>query len=157
MNKSFENLNDLVEKVKKNISAGKQLKNMHDILFRYSGKDYIDYVNFDDKSYKRNIVYKDNLFEVYIICWNNNQKSEIHDHPINGCLLKIIEGELIEKRYEKRDDKMIKTCCNLLKKGLTSYMEGKNGLHSIKNGDQQTVSIHIYSPPNYIPKKFKKN
>lgn len=157
MNENLESLNDLIEIIKRDISLNQKLKYMDNILINYVGKDYMNYVNFDDNNYKRNLVYKDDFFDVYIICWNNNQKSEIHDHPENGCLLKILEGELIEKRYVKRDNKMIKIGRNFLKNSNISYMEGKKVLHCIKNGDSKTISLHIYSPPNYKPKKFKKN
>ncbi len=38
---------------------------------------------------------------------------------------------------------------NICKKNSVGYQEGNDGLHDIINKDIKTVSLHIYSPPNY--------
>ena len=42
------------------------------------------------------------LFEIIIISWNYNQKSPIHNHPENGCLMKILKGSLTEEKYNNK-------------------------------------------------------
>ena len=44
----------------------------------------------------------------------------------------------------------VNKCC----KNDISFQKGKNGLHNIINSNNETVSIHIYSPPNYKPRFF---
>jgi len=81
-------------------------------------------VYFDNNKYNRNTVYENENIEMVIISWNNNQKSGLHDHPKNGCLMKILDGELNEYIYnEKLNLLKINNC----KKGCISYQEGKNG------------------------------
>lgn len=122
------------------------LKNMRPIINKYNNIDWKKYVYFDNNKYNRNTVYKNENIEMVIISWNNNQKSGLHDHPKNGCLMKILDGELNEYIYnEKLNLLKINNC----KKDCISYQEGKNGIHDIINKNNKTVSLHIYSPPNH--------
>ena len=42
-------------------------------------------------------------FDMYVIGWEGNYMSDIHDHAKHGCIMKIITGEVIEKRYTRDD------------------------------------------------------
>ena len=130
------------EKVKNN----KKLKELDDLLRSYNGKDWKDYVKFSDLKYTRNNVFSNENIEMIVICWNKNQKSGIHDHPNNGCLMKVLQGEITEECYNNKL-KLIKTNNN--KVNDIGYQEGKNGIHNIINSNNQSISLHIYSPPNY--------
>ena len=122
------------------------LKNMRPIINEYNNIDWKKYVYFDNNKYNRNTVYENENIEMVIISWNNNQKSGLHDHPKNGCLMKILDGELNEYIYDEKLNLLkIKNC----KKDCISYQECKNGIHDIINKNNKTVSLHIYSPPNH--------
>ena len=49
-----------------------------------------------------NLIFRNEKYEIYLICWNKKQISKIHDHPENGCILKVLKGELIEYRYDTK-------------------------------------------------------
>jgi cysteine dioxygenase len=115
----------------------------------YSGDDWKKYVSFSEDKYKKNLVKRNDKLEIFIICWNNNQISGIHDHPSNGCILKVLQGELEEHYYNNVNNNVELINVNLCKENSIGYQEGKNGLHRIKNNDNKTISLHIYSPPNY--------
>ena len=110
----------------------------HDIL------DYKQYVNYSNKGYTRNKVYKNNLFEIYIMCWKPGQQSIRHKHPINGCLMKVLEGSLIEERYGVH-----KSLLHTYKKNDITFIKG-NEEHIINNRSKtkNLITLHIYSPPN---------
>ena len=78
-----------------------------------------------------------------------NNGSKIHDHSSNGCILKLLYGELIEKRYNN-NLQHIKT--NIISENNISYISNKICYHSINNNNNNniSVSLHIYSPSNYI-------
>ena len=78
------------------------LKNMRPIINEYNNIDWKKYVYFDNNKYNRNTVYENENIEMVIISWNNNQKSGLHDHPKNGCLMKILDGELNEYIYNEK-------------------------------------------------------
>ena len=49
------------------------------------------YKNFGDKTYQRNLVLKNTEVSIMILCWKPGQKSPIHNHPNQGCIMKIIK------------------------------------------------------------------
>ena len=114
----------------------------HDII------DYKQYVQFNNDHYQKNIVYQNHIFEIYIICWKPGQQSILHSHPKNGCLMKVLEGSLIEKRYGVHKETINRYC-----KGNISFI--KNDTHIVKNDSiiKNLVTLHIYSPPNFYKKK----
>jgi cysteine dioxygenase len=145
-------LEDVYEQINEAFGKAIKLKNMTNILECYNGYDWREYINFCEDRYTRNKVLSNEIFEILIICWNNNQKSPIHDHPEKGCLLKILEGILVEKCFDIVDDVLTETTNNILIKDKISYQEGSFGLHEINNpqNDCCSISLHVYSPPNYV-------
>ena len=110
----------------------------------------LDNLNYCDKYYTRNLLYSDKQFDIYCIHWRKGHKSKIHSHPKNGCLMKIISGKLKECRYNNDIDKISERELN---KNECGYMEGNDILHDIEAIDD-TISIHIYSPPKFIPQIY---
>ena len=140
----FSNINN---KIKNNHN----LKNLEKMVQEYNGSDWRNHVLFSKETYGRDIIYRNETMEMIIISWNNNQISGIHDHPKNGCLMKILQGELEEHIY---NDNLETIDIKNRKKGSVGYIAGTSGLLNIVNKDNKTVSLHIYSPPNYISNKY---
>ena len=67
--------------------------------------------------------------------------------------MKILQGELDEHIYENNNKLNLVSIRNC-KEGSVGYQEGTSGLHDIVNKDNKTVSLHIYSPPNYKSTKY---
>lgn len=97
------------------------------------------------ESYNKTILYRNTKFEIILISWDKNVCTNIHSHPENGCLMNILEGNLIEDIYKK--DNYLKR--NIYNKGDISYIHDSLGYHKIYNKDQYSYSLHIYSPPNF--------
>ena len=100
-------------------------------------------INFKKNTYTRNILFECELYEIILICWSPNSKTPIHKHPKNGCLLKVINGNLIEELYQK--DKIINS---ILLKNDIKYLDDSIGTHKIISEDF-CVSLHIYSPSGF--------
>ena len=136
-------------------NKNKSLKNFVPIF-----QKVFDKINFKNKknellvgTYTRDVLYTDNQFEIIFITWGVFSESKIHTHPENGCILTLLNGNLIEERYNK-EGKIIS--CNFLKENDIGYMENSIGTHRIKNNNEFNVySLHIYSPPNYYNKKYE--
>lgn len=144
---------ELFDKIDEEITKGNKLKDLENIVKEYCGNDWKEYCKFCNKKYKRNRVKINENIEMLILCWSKGQCSGIHDHPNNGCILKILKGNIKEEVYDSETMKCIKV--NESYENDISYQEGKNGLHNIiNNGDSCVVSLHIYSPPNYMPKFY---
>ena len=82
--------------------------------------------------------------------------SQIHDHPEQGCVMKIVQGCLIEDIYTNLNN----THAKLIQRnylninGLASKSSNKI-LHKITNNESISVSIHIYFPPKYQSNIYK--
>ena len=104
--------------------------------------DYTKYIRHNNNTYDRNIIYKNNLFEIVIINWMPNQYSKIHGHPENGCIMKVLDGCLYESR--KVDNYILDYYHDI---NNTSFVTGKHYIGNYTN--KPSISMHIYSPPNY--------
>ena len=148
-------LHKLGQLITMKLRDGYALKDLGNSILSYNGTDWKRYMYFCKLGYKRNLVLTNDTIKIMVICWDKCQSSGIHDHPEGGCLVKLLQGELIEKIYKKHDNRMIHTSTNYLTLGTISYQEGKNGLHQIINDSNDgAVTLHIYSPPNYVPKFY---
>lgn len=130
------------------------LTELSHILQQYTGTEWKEHIKFSDTGYQRTKIYICSEFEIVIISWKKDQIAEIHDHPERGCLMKIVQGQLKETRYLKQNDQITKLCSNIRIVGNTGHICGSCGLHKIE-ALEDSVSIHIYSPPEYVPKFYK--
>lgn len=154
----YRTLKELAEAIEQEMMIREQLEGLEEMIQEYKGEDWKEYKQYCDYGYKRNMVHKGERVEILIICWKIGQYAAIHDHPKNGCILKILKGKLTEKKYKMTEDKEL-ICYKeqTLKRDEYSYQEGEEGLHEMKNeGEECVISLHIYSPVNYTPKFYKK-
>ena len=101
-------------------------------------------------TYKKDILYRTDNYEIVLISWGSNSTTPIHCHPENGCLLHVLQGELFEYRYNHKN-KLFKV--TYLTKGDTGYMHRDIGKHKVVNNTNKTCySLHIYSPPHFYDK-----
>ena len=145
-------MDKLINNLRKiNLNKDKLIKGIP-YINEYQSNEYLQYLSFDKTKYKKNLVYRDNDFEIFVVGWCPKQYTPVHDHSANGCLFKILEGSIIEQLYDK-DLKFIGH--KLLHKDMSSYIHNKRCYHSMNNISlNNSVSLHIYSPPNYEIKKF---
>lgn len=124
------------------------------LIDKYCGEDWRDSVKFDQKRYNRILLYNGKKFDIWLICWDIGQRSGIHDHPENGCVQKVLQGGLGETRYIKEQDgTYYKWKRRIYIEGDVGYICGKKGVHMLENvGEIGAVTLHLYSPPNYIPR-----
>ena len=52
------------------------------------------YVRYDDGFYTRNLIYRDDLFEVMTICWEPGQRTAVHTHNGQLCWMVTQRGAL---------------------------------------------------------------
>jgi cysteine dioxygenase len=144
----MDSLKTLGDTITNKLKEGEHLRNLTHILESYDATDWQQYIKFDTTRYFKTKVYSNIFIDIFVICWNFTQNSKIHDHPENGCLMRILQGELQEDLYIQNNAtyQFIKT--NILKKDDITYKEGNCCLHNIISPDK-AISLHIYSPPNY--------
>ena len=67
---------------------------------------------------------------MFIVSWMPFKKSTIHDHSENGCLYKILEGNLDEERYSL--DNSLKLLEKKHEEDDINYIDNNTCLHRIK-------------------------
>ena len=148
------NLTNLISNLRRvDISNYNKLFRYSALLKNYRTEDWIEYL---DKSkiqkFQKNIIHRDNQFEMYLINWPIEYQSTIHNHAENGCLMKVLQGHLEEKIYTDQLD-FIES--NLKYKGDISYIDDTIGFHSVNNNDTiNATTLHIYSPPLHKTEYF---
>src|SRR5215218_5005668 len=134
-----------------------------DQIYEYLGKNPVDvdsitrYFFWDADFYTRNLIYKDDCFEMMAICWERGQVSRIHNHSEQKCWMTVPVGKLRGQNFsvEEIDEsrgycKLVETDSFCLSDCLAAKVELEQPIHQILNlpeYDQRAVSIHIYSKP----------
>jgi len=107
--------------------------------------------------YTRNLIYKDERFELMAICWDKGQVSKIHNHADQMCWMTVPVGKLRGQNFRTVEIDEAKSFCKLeetndfnLSDCLTAKVELEEPIHQILNlpeFDERAVSLHIYSKP----------
>lgn len=151
--KRTDNLEVLFNTITHNLKD-KELKDLFDFVIDYNGTDWKKHIVISSNYYKKKI-YSNELAEMFIITWNVNAESKVHNHPDEGCILKVLKGKLKEEIYENKDNSTEYISEKILKKGDVGFQISNKYLHKIKNESKNyTVSLHIYSPPNFKIKYY---
>ena len=112
---------------------------------------------FSPKFYTRNLIYKDERFEMMAICWDKGQVSRVHNHWDQRCWMTVPVGKLKGQNFAVEEIDESKGYCRLretdsfeLAECLAARVELEEPVHQILNlpeYDERAVSIHIYSKP----------
>eukprot|EP00804_Cyclotella_cryptica_P006318 CCRYP_010156-RA/>CCRYP_010156-RA protein AED:0.38 eAED:0.38 QI:153/1/1/1/1/1/2/418/242 len=105
------------------------------------------------KKYTRNLVATDHqTFTLLLICWNPNKESPIHDHPCDGCWVRVCQGKIEETRYkinEDMDSLDVTSVETYEDSREVSYINDYIGYHKVGNPstNSSAVTLHLYCPP----------
>lgn len=71
------------------------------LSYKSNPREWRKYAKFDRYTYTRNLVDAGNgKFNLLILCWGEGHGSSVHDHADSHCFMKMLKGDLREKRYE---------------------------------------------------------
>ena len=145
----------LIRAVRKTLRNGKNLRDCRTLLQEYNKfDDLIEMIRFNRISFNRIKLnrLRDYDLGIYLNCWGPNQETDIHSHPRNGCLSRVIIGDMYETVYEKDSYGMIvPKHHNELHTGDTSYIAGRNGIHKIGTKEKLAVSLSFHGAPRRWP------
>jgi hypothetical protein len=151
------NLKELIEEIKDLFELENNfdfLDKINDLIVEYEHTDWKDYVEWNEEKYNKKIVYQDNNFELIIISWRIYQETKIHDHPERGCIMRVLEGSLMEDEFYINSDRLNKIHTNILHKNDINFKRGKDILHKI-TALKNTISMHIYCPSKYVANYYE--
>ena len=107
--------------------------------------------------YTRNLIYKDERFEMLAICWEVGQQSTIHNHAEQKCWMTVPIGRLKGQNFGVVDMDESRNYCKLVETDsfeladcLSAKVELEEPIHQILNlpeYSERAVSVHIYSKP----------
>jgi len=126
------------------------------------------YVLFDENFYTRNLIYRDDLFEIMTICWQPGQKTAVHTHNGQLCWMIPQRGNLglVDYKWLGCDHPEHQNVVGLdclagsdhtklevvreaeaCAGGTVMTADKLQTIHRLYNHDEPAVSIHIYSRP----------
>lgn len=115
------------------------------------------YLNWSDNFYTRNLIYKDERFELMAICWKSGQVSKIHDHADQKCWMTVPIGKLLGQNFAVIERDAASGFCKLtatdkfeMSESQCAKVELEEPVHQILNLEEfeaDAVSLHIYSKP----------
>ncbi|WP_420318581.1 cysteine dioxygenase [Ekhidna sp.] len=112
-------------------------------------KEFERYYSWADEKYARNVLARNDDFEILLICWEKGQSSPIHDFNAQEAWIHPIEGLLREERFKINadDDRLEKVSSVLLGDEEFSYMSHV-AIHRYSNANNaRSVSLNIYHKP----------
>ena len=126
------------------------VKQVSDFIFNSDfSKETLDkYSHFSEKTFARNMIYKDRDFQVILICWSAGQLAPIHGHEGEKCWFKIISGnlEICNYKLESRFPLKLKKIERIF--AQKNYLDGPADIHSINNlSKKPVVTLHVYAKP----------
>jgi cysteine dioxygenase len=155
------------------LSEGHKLKMMQ-LLQAYQSNlaDFDQFVRFSSSGYTKNLVADIKLdneaksndedkpvaANVIIMCWAPKQASAVHAHEGSRCFVKVLQGQLTERRlahpkFLKTDSKPELPLANSTSKSVMSlndvcYIDDQIGCHQVTNEslDEPAVTLHVYVP-----------
>jgi cysteine dioxygenase len=115
------------------------------------------YLFFSRKQYTRNLIFKNNLFELMALCWEVGQASNIHNHAGQNCWMTVPVGRMRVQNFRiiRQDERT--GYCRLeptdtldIDHFHPAEVDRAEPVHQVINPaeyDLRAVSLHVYSKP----------
>lgn len=115
------------------------------------------YFHWSKNFYTRNLIFKNERFEMMTLCWDEGQCSKIHNHADQMCWMTVPVGKLRGQNFRAVEIDESRGYCKLtetdqfdLSDCLAAKVELEEPIHQILNlpeFQERAVSLHIYSKP----------
>ncbi len=110
---------------------------------------------FHQSHYTRNLIFKNEFFEILILCWEPGQKTPIHDHEGQHCCMTVLRGTIESKNYvyvKSIDFKgdLTPLLQETYNRGDVSYIDDEIGIHQLENpaiNNRRACTLHVYYKP----------
>lgn len=154
---SIKDLDELIDKLTLNLNDN------INIISSYDSKELLKYYPSDEEfnnhkntyGYYKKLIHNNDKFELYLIFWSPYASSPIHDHPEQGCFLKLLSGKLIEEVFTNKNNIIKFDHRNIILINDVNNRYGNEILHKIINLDELSISLHLYYPPKFKQNIFK--
>lgn len=94
----------------------------------------------------RHVLVHNALLKVVLIHWKPGTFSDVHGHPRGGCVFKVLNGSIEEKRYTTDGSQQLISVSTLHTNGM-AYIDDNMAYHAVGNPyDTSAISLHAYTP-----------
>lgn len=111
---------------------------------------YADRIHFCADAYARNLLYKDDLFEAVLLCWQDEQRTSIHNHGRSYGVVRVLEGTMREEIFRRVAGDRV-AVAQVLAHGPQDHAASPVGLiHRLGNAGgmgTRLLSLHFYAGP----------
>jgi len=115
------------------------------------------YLYWNAQHYTRNLIEKNEYFELLAICWEPGMCSSIHNHKGQNCWMAAPMGKLAVQNYQVLAEDLSAHRCNIVATDTVEItptnpvaVDPVNPVHDVRNPRewaQRAVSLHVYSRP----------
>ena len=105
-------------------------------------------IGYTEDDYQRNVIKKNEHYELVAICWKPGQDTPIHDHVGSDCAFLIASGISTETVYEIDQDGLAYPVSD------RRYLPGEvcaaaePDIHRVSNEESTNlINLHVYTPP----------
>lgn len=115
------------------------------------------YQFFSAASYTRNLIFKNELFELLALCWEVGQASRIHNHREQQCWMVVPLGKLknqnyrvVERNPQAQTCRLVASRSCLITPASPLEVDQEEPVHQVLNlreWSERAVSLHLYSRP----------
>ena len=98
--------------------------------------------------YCRNILFRNESFELVVIIWRPGQDTPIHDHVGSDCAFLILDGESTETIYDLNSQGLAFPISSRIYRPGEVCAADEPDIHRVSNDtDSELINMHIYTPP----------
>ena len=111
--------------------------------------DFKKFTHWKEDGYARNCVFKNDKFELILICWKGKDFTPVHCHNNQKCWVYMVSGEMVEVRFKQNEDGTLTETKHLdITSGNLTYMDDSMGFHLLKNtSEKKAMTLHLYMKP----------
>ena len=111
------------------------------------------YTFFSSKSYTRNLIFKTDVLECLVLCWDIGQSTCVHNHDQKTGWMYVADGRLFVQNYRlaERDEarrigRLVPTEATELDSRHGACVDKEQALHRVSNlasYQQRAISVHV--------------
>ena len=148
-------LDGLVERLTREFQGEARGERIAALLGEYAGRhaDWREFALFAPESYTRNLVSRNERFELLLLCWGPGHASPIHNHESQHCWMVVLDGDVEEMGFctpaGMRPGPLAANGSRTFSRGQVAFIRDDIGLHVVRSGntEQRAVSLHLYARP----------
>jgi len=147
-----EPIRELVESLVAEFTRDARGRKVAQLLAQYAAahEDWRRFGHFQPDCYTRNLVARNEHFEMLVLCWSAGQESPIHDHAGQNCWMGILDGVIEETQFAlpRGGGPLEELATRAFARGKVAYISDDIALHRVRPAAGQSgVSLHLYSKP----------